>query len=436
MSTDTSHADLLASSLCRLDQLVNWETADRRKMVPDLSPMHDLLARLANPEREFRSLHVTGTKGKGSVCALIEAGLIGAGLAVGRYASPHVERLNERISCFGDPIDDLMLSTALEQSLDAYVAAQTNGSPAKNATWFDVLTASAFYTFAKAHVDWAVVEVGLGGRLDSTNVIQADVAVITNVGLEHTDILGDSVEKIAYEKAGIIKEGAAVVTSLRPDTGAGAVVYEVARGRGARCYTPSVSPGASIFEENVTLARAALEQLGSRGVLSRVRNAPLCAQDLSDVLAGQVQLPGRSERYSIRVPEGKALVDVILDGAHVGFALSRTLNDLRSDPRLAKGPIVLLALGSDKDAEAMIAPLAGVASHIVCTTIGSKRPTMDPKRLFETAVARGISAEIVQSPMDGFRRCLQRCATSWVLVVGSLHLVGAVRKELREYAKT
>jgi dihydrofolate synthase/folylpolyglutamate synthase len=151
--------------------------------------MLDLMERLGNPHQGFRSIHVAGTKGKGSVCALIEAGLSRAGLRL-RYASPHVEHITERISFSGKLVDEADMAQALGCVLDAHEAARRVKTFGDAATWFNVLTATAFVMFKDAGVDWAVVEAGVGGRLDSTNVVDAEVAVVTNVGLEHTEVLG------------------------------------------------------------------------------------------------------------------------------------------------------------------------------------------------------------------------------------------------------
>ena len=214
----------LVEAMARLDALTDWERRPRRTMRVGLAPMLDLAARLGDPHRAFRSIHVAGTKGKGSVSALIEAALARAGLAVGRYGSPHVERVNERVSVGGRDVDDRTLARGLARALDAYEAARRERTAAAEATWFDLLTAAAFVIFREAGVEWAVVEVGLGGRLDSTNVVAGEIAVVTNIGLEHTEILGGTRGAIAGEKVGILKPGAVLVTTLDRDDEAGRVV--------------------------------------------------------------------------------------------------------------------------------------------------------------------------------------------------------------------
>ena len=153
-------------ALARLDSLTNWEQRPRGGMRVGLEPMLDLSARLGHPERSFRSIHVAGTKGKGSVSALIEAALARGQFRVGRYGSPHVERVSERVSISGNEVDEAVLARALARALDAYEVAKSDETAAAGATWFDLITASAFLIFAETHVEWAVIEVGLGGRLE------------------------------------------------------------------------------------------------------------------------------------------------------------------------------------------------------------------------------------------------------------------------------
>src|SRR6202167_5490728 len=152
----------LAHAMTRLDALTDWERRPRNTMRVGLEPMWDLATRLGDPQKSFRSIHVAGTKGKGSVSALIEAALAHAGLRVGRYASPHVERITERVSVQGHDVDEPTLARALNRALDASETAREAGTAAVDATWFDLLTAAAFIIFTEAQCEWAVIEVGLG----------------------------------------------------------------------------------------------------------------------------------------------------------------------------------------------------------------------------------------------------------------------------------
>ena len=290
----------LAHASSGLDALVDWEHRARAAMRVDLAPIRDLLARLGDPHRRVRVVHVTGSKGKGSVCALIEAGLLHAGLRAGRYASPHLQQLNERVSVLGRPIADAALADALSTTLDALGAARKAGTQGGAATWFDAMTAAAFLAFADAGLEWAVVEVGLGGRLDSTNVVLPELAVITNIGLEHCDVLGASREAIAAEKAGIIKQGRPVLTTLADDDGAGRVIAAQARALGAPLHRVEIAGMAGVSRTNLRLARRALTLLGDRGVHSPRRHARLGADDLPASVAADARLPATMAITSVR----------------------------------------------------------------------------------------------------------------------------------------
>ncbi len=263
----------LAAALARLDRLVDLERADRSAGAPgadaikrvDLEPERDLCARLGHPERAFRAVHVAGTKGKGTVSHLIARGLAAAGLRAGLYASPHVERVSERVQVGGAELGDDDLARHLARALDAREDALRAGSAGRDATWFDVFTAGAFAAFAAERVAWAVVEVGLGGRLDSTNVVDGEVCVVTNIDLEHTAILGSTRAAIAAEKAGILKPGCTAVTGVAPDD---AEVAPVLARRAAQVGAElvHVPQRGSLLERNSALAGAALAALGARGL--------------------------------------------------------------------------------------------------------------------------------------------------------------------------
>jgi len=421
----------------RLQGLVDWERSDRARMRVDLAPELDLMARLGNPHLRFRSVHVTGTKGKGSVCALIEAGLINAGLRAGRYGSPHIEHVTERVSHCGQPISDPLFATALTHALDARDAACREQTPARDASWFDIVTAAAFWSFAEAKLEWAVIEVGLGGLLDSTNVVLPELAILTNVALEHTEILGKTVQAIAIQKAGIIKPGRPVLTPIPPSTPAGRVVMETAKALAADFRWVELSEASGLQANNLALARAALDRLGEDGAHSHARGTPLSGQDLTRSVAMRASLPGRLEAFDIQrakhAPsdrQGRA-TRVVLDGAHVGFAVTAVIDELRRNPTHALNPIILLALGADKDANDFVRRLKSVASRVVCTRLHGDRPSWDAVELARICVSHGIRCESVDDPKKGLAKCQELVPNdSWIFVTGSLHLVGIARTHL------
>lgn len=388
----------------------------------DLEPMRDLCRRLGDPERSLRTIHVAGTKGKGSVTSLLQAGLERAGFRTGGYLSPHVERVNERVLLRGRPIADEPLARALESALAARDAAAARGTAASHATWFDVLTAAAFLALVEAEVEWAVVECGLGGRLDSTNVLLPGPCVITNIDLEHTAILGTTRAAIAAEKAGIIKPGGLLVSGVGgPGDEAGAVIEAAARRHGVPVVR--VDPGADAFFEarNVALAGAVLEALGHGGVVAPRSGQPL-GRALLDVSTVQgARLPGRVET---RVDRG---VTVVLDGAHVPSSTALLMRELAERPDLVGPPVVVLGMGREKDAEGILKALSGRVDRVLCTRVGPG-PHRDPAALVEAAQRWGIGAEAVEPPGQAYARARDVLTPGgWVLVTGSLHLVGALR---------
>ena len=427
----------LTGAWYRLQALVDWERSDRAHMRVDLAPETDLMTRLGNPHLQFRSIHVTGTKGKGSVCALIEAGLLNAGLRAGRYGSPHIEHVTERVSHCGQPISDPLFATALTHALDAREAACQEDTPARDASWFDVITAAAFWSFAEAGLEWAVIEVGVGGLLDSTNVVLPELAILTNVALEHADVLGKTVEAIAIQKAGIIKRGRPVLTPIPPSTPAGRVVVETAKALAADLKWVELSESSGLQANNLALARAALKRLGEDGAYSPARGLPLSDQDLPQSVAVRASLPGRLEALDVQRPR-RAPADrhggatrVVLDGAHVGFAITAVIDELRRNPAHVRDPVVLLALGADKDANDFVRRLKPTASRVICTRLHGDRPSRNAAELARICGDHEIPCESIDDPMKGLARCLELVPNdSWILVTGSLHLVGIVRTQL------
>ena len=409
----------LSKALERLASRVDWEKRTSRVgMRQTLGPTHDLLARVGSPQRAFRAVHVAGTKGKGSVCALIAAGLARAGQRVGVYASPHVERLNERMRIAGAEVTDARLAEVLEEALDAADAAASERTPGQNATWFDIATCAAFLAFAREEVEWAVVEVGLGGRLDSTNVVAPELALVTNIDLEHTAILGTTRAAIAREKGGVIKPGAAFVSGHAADDEAGAVLMQLAEEAGVRTITPALD-ARGFRTANLQLARAALGALIQRGVLDGDAH-----QLLDDPTALATRLPGRLEVLQIGATQ------VVLDGAHIASSLERAFEELSGAPNLVGRPVAVVSLAPDKDAKAFLKALAGRVDRAVCTSVpGARHRT--PEELSLLAQQAGLEAEPISDTEGAVARAIDLAAEGqWVLVTGSLYLAGAVRQEL------
>lgn len=411
----------LAAALERLDARIDWERRDRGALRQDLGPMQDLAARLGHPERTFRAVHVAGSKGKGSVSALIASALEPALGPVGLYASPHVERVTERVSIGGRPVADDLLAEGIERALAALAEAEREGTPAAHATWFDLLTAAAFLAFAARGVAWAVVEVGLGGRLDSTNVVPGEVAVVTTIELEHAELLGPTRARIAREKAGILKPGATLVAGPPPESEAGRELFA----RAAQLALPAVAvpPARGVHEANRRLAGAALDALGARGVLDRA-GRPIGAQLLTPERVAAARLPGRLERFLV---DG---VPVVLDGAHTPESLAAVLEELAGRTEPGRPFLVVLSLARDKDASAILKVLQGRADRVHCTSVGTLRHR-PAGELRDLTLAAGLEAVAFDSPSVAVISAVDAAKPEgWVLVTGSLYLVGAVRGDL------
>jgi dihydrofolate synthase / folylpolyglutamate synthase len=423
----------LARAMARLDALTDWERRPRNTMRVGLEPMQDLATRLGDPQKSFRSIHVAGTKGKGSVSALIEAALAHAGIRVGRYASPHVEQITERVSVQGHDVDEPTLARALDMALDAYEAARTAGTPAVNATWFDLLTAAAFLVFAETQREWAVIEVGLGGRLDSTNTVDGEIAVVTNIALEHTEILGNTRAAIAGEKVGILKPGAVLITTLGADDEAGRVLQTRASDLGSRVKRTRLDASAPIEQINLALAAAILGELRRKGVSGR-SGEPVGAALLDGAARAAARLPGRMERFGVDI--GPRRLPVVMDGAHVPFNIEAVLRDLALAPDLSGPCVAIVALAADKDAKGFVAELAGRASTVLFTDLpGSSRGRL-PVELNALAESLGLTSEVEPDAKRALKRGLELAteANAWLLITGSLYLIGALRGAVGEAA--
>lgn len=416
----------LDQALARLDALVDWERRDRdSSMRRGLDPIADVLERLGSPQMRFRAVHVAGTKGKGTTSALVAAALSRTGRRTGLYTSPHVDRVQERIRIDGREIADDTLAFALERVLAAREVARVEGTSGSASTWFDVLTAAGFLAFAEANVEWAVVECGLGGRLDSTNVVAGDVCVVTSIDLEHTAVLGSTRAAIAREKVGILKRGSTLVTgvlrdpALPPDEDPAIVLDECA----GSLHCPVVRPGRvapTMLGRDVDLAELVLDELGERGVRDRA-GWPV-GRGLLDVETIEgARLPARLERRRHgRVP-------VVLDGAHVASSVRMVREELSGDPELSGSPVVVLALGRDKNAREILKVLSGWTDRVLCTTVASG-PLSAAETLAAEAKLAGLAAETAVDPRAAYARALDIAADArWVLVIGSFHLAGAVR---------
>lgn len=404
----------LEQALERLNRLTNWEQKPLG-IRQNLDAMSALMRELRYPNRAFPAIHITGTKGKGSVAFLIDCFLVSKGLTTGRYTSPHVVEVNERVSLSGRDVSD----SALAEALEAAMHAVDNRSQDPDPSWFDVLTATAFFLFRDAQINILICEVGMGGRLDSTNVIDAPVSVITNIGLEHTEVLGHTRSAIAREKAGIIKRGASVVTAVAADDEVGLVIAEVAKRVGARLEF--IMPGSSPSETNARLAAAAIRAAANCDIVPREFRT-IEANDLPTTIG----LPARDEVF--KVMRNGAYATITLDGAHVDFAVRGAVD---AAVRRSGEPLTLiLGLAADKNAEAIFSALRDKAiATLTCVGFSSPR-ARKPDEL--AAMARRhlkCPIYVVEAPSAAIEGALQSMDESdkHILVVGSFMLASDVR---------
>lgn len=400
-----------------------------------LERMQELVIRLGHPERKYPTIHITGTNGKGSTTACLAAILQEAGFRTAMYTSPHLERYTERMRIDGLEVEETVFARAIEQTAAAARAMEKDGL--EHPTQFEVLTAAAFVMFAAMQVDYAVIEVGLGGSLDSTNVIDSRVAVITNVTLEHEDRCGYTVPEIAEHKAGIIKKKAQVLTAAegealeviqRRAVECGASVQVLGRDWQAQIQSMSLAGIAWMLQQpdgsrwplktrllgehqayNASLAVMAALMLGETAV----------NQEVVDRALAKAYWPGRFEVLRIQPP-------LVVDGAHnpAGAAVLRRTLD-----QVFPGSAVLFLLGilKDKDIEGITSVLVREQDRVIAV-----RP------LSERAAEAGDLAshfppqqvEAVPDWEEGVNRLLQFAGQEpqkVACVAGSLYLLGAVR---------
>jgi dihydrofolate synthase/folylpolyglutamate synthase len=397
-----------------------------------------LCAALGHPERSFQSLIVAGTNGKGSVTAMAAAALHAAGHRTGRYTSPHLSRLEERFVIGATPID----TRSLREAAGAVRSAATRLGSDVSPTFFEATTAVAFELFRRGAVQIAVLEVGLGGRFDATNVVEPVAAAITSIDRDHEEQLGRDLAGIAFEKAGVIKPGSIVVMATQPPEAA-VVIEEACRARGATLVSAAADTREAVaFSEGratLTLStpRRAYEALrvGLRG-RHQVANAVCAVRLLEELDARGIAIPEAAIRSGIGIgdwPGRLELVElrggaqVLLDAAH-NPAGARALAAYLAEVHPAGVPIVF-GVVRDKDAAAMLAALAPCASRLVLTRPASPR-AREPQDLLDLArrAAATVPAEIVDEPWEAVARALDEAPLA--CVAGSIFLVGDIRARL------
>ena len=387
-----------------------------------LDSIHRLLAALDNPERNAPCVLVAGTNGKGSVVAYLDAALRAAGQRVGRFTSPHLRRVNERICVDGSPISDDDMDSSVGEIRDTAERLVATRRLPDHPTYFEALTAAAFLYFRSRATDLNLLEVGLGGRLDATNVAEPEVSAIVTVDRDHEAHLGSNLGEIAREKAGVMRRDRPVIVGDVGDE-ARRALEDVAHERGARLIWAS---GAGELRAPTSFALTPLpgrHQRGNAGVATRVLEsleARLPSVDLGSLgLLAKPHWPGRLEWLPTEPP-------ILLDGAH-NPAAAAALGDFVT----GIGPFVLLfGAMQDKDIPGLAGPVFPLASEIVLTRTRAGRAA-SPEQLAELTRGLGPTPRLAADVADALALARSLAAQDRPLVVaGSLYLVGAVLDEL------
>lgn len=409
-----------------------------RKIDLSLGRIERLLDALGRPQDRLPpTIHVAGTNGKGSTLAFARAILEAAGERVHVYTSPHLVRFNERVRLGGVLVDDDALLDALEECERVNA-----GAPV---TYFEITTAAAFLLFARAPADWLLLETGLGGRLDSTNVVERPAAtIITSISHDHAEFLGTELAGIAREKAGILKRGAPAFTAEQPDA-----VMRVLEGQARRVGAPlSVAGrdfqareelGRLVFEDERGLldlprpklfgrhqhGNAALAIAALRAVASRLPSAAYEEGVLAAQWPARLQRLGRGPLAAL-APTG---AELWVDGGHNadgGRVVAEAIGDMEE---IASAPLVLICgTLANKDTAGFLAPFAGLARLVVAVPVGGEHAARPPADIAAIARERGLLADEAASLQDAFAAIRAR---AWerpprILIAGSLYLAGEV----------
>jgi dihydrofolate synthase/folylpolyglutamate synthase len=389
-----------------------------------LDNIRAILAALDHPERAWRSVHVAGTNGKGSVVAMVECGLRAAGLKTGRYTSPHLDVVEERVAINGEPVDRGTFTAVTALVFDAIDEATRLGTLTVVPTFFEVSTAVAFEIFRQARVDVAVVEVGLGGRYDATNVLSPDITAITSIAFDHERHLGTTLSQIAFEKAGIAKPDTPLVIGRLPGEAARRVATVAAEVSAPlidahatttdRVYPPLKLALAGRHQfENAAVAVAILETWSAR-----VSFIPTSA-----IVSGLTDCRWPARLEWLRLASGELLMDAAHNPAGA-VALATYLQDTDVAPI----PIVL-AVMEDKDLAGMVRPLVPLAASFVATTVPHARAsTAEALASALRVLAPRLLVEAEPDSQAAVARALSRSKRA--VAAGSIYLIGPLRARL------
>ncbi len=433
-------------SLEYLLRFADYERLPRSGIVWDIKRIERLLARLNNPHLHAKTVHVTGTKGKGSTSAMIASILKSAGYKVGLYTSPHLLSFTERIQVNGKPIAEEGWAELVEM-LKWHVDGENKLGDLGELTTFEIYTAMAFLHFQRVKADWQVIEVGLGGRIDATNVVRPEVCVITSVSYDHTDVLGDTLAKIAGEKCGIIKPGAEVVSAPQ-FLEAREVIERACKEKGVRLvkvgqdvtwekggfnekgqkfvvkglkgeYKLEIPLLGEFQMENAANAVAAIELLIEKGAKITSKN----------IVAGlkKVNWPGR-----LQILRKKPWV--IVDGAHNAYSMQRLGEALKGYFKYDKAKLIL-GFGADKDVPGMAAEAVKVTDDIIL--VASRHPrALKAEALAAEFKKHGVTPRAAESVKEAMKLALGEAGPKdLICAAGSIFVIAEVMEEMGGWGK-
>ena len=395
-----------------------------------LSTIKKILAGLGDPQDNFACIHVAGTNGKGSVASSLASILHRSGYKTGLYTSPHLVRFNERIQVNNRPITN-------EKVVASYSAVKNAHSGERDPTFFEFTTAMAFFEFAAQKVDWAVIETGMGGRLDATNIINPALSIITNISLEHREYLGNTLTQIAVEKAGIIKKRIPLVTGIRQKK-AFADIKRIAAGKKAPLFRlgtdfkvrrrqgqifsyfgienvwhnlQTALPG-SYQVDNAALVLAACELIGKN-------NTVITPDNIREGLTKN-HWPGRLEI----IAENPL---VILDGAH-NLAAARNLSKFLSTNFAGKAITLVIGILDDKPYKGMLKSLLTPANRVILTRAKTDR-ALEPGKLYEVAKSLTPDVTIIPDVGQAIKKAVETTPHHGAIcIAGSLYVVGEAKE--------
>ena len=429
---------MLADSVARSDAILNRLLSLHPKIIDlSLDRMTRILELLGNPQEKLPPvIHVAGTNGKGSTVSYMRSILEAAGLKVHCYTSPHLVKFHERIYVAGKLISEEALSALLEEC-----EAVNGDAPI---TFFEITTAAAFLSFARTPADYLILEVGLGGRLDATNVVaRPALSIITAIDYDHQQYLGDTLTAIAHEKAGILKSGVPAVIGAQPDE-ARAEIERVAEKTGAPLHIANQDwqayeqHGRLVFQDEAGLLDLSMPQLKGRHQIDNAGNAIAALRVLGDGRINETHMeqglksvvwPARMQRLGAGVLTSLIPKDseLWLDGGHnpsAGRVIARAFSDIND--RLSRPLVLIWGMLNTKDAGSFIEPFAGLAQRVVTIAIPDEPNAIPADQLADIARGHNLSAETAGTLTKALGQASLITPAPRILICGSLYLAGHV----------